>query len=170
MHPCSDHVQTIVNDSKVNDLIGKIKPVDLQDDLRQELYLAVLTTDCDKIIKLRASNELTAYVLKIVCNMVFSKTSKFYYQFRKSDSHKAIEYLSTLSDTPIIKTDSVTRYLEQKKTIDAVNWHEVTIFNKYVETNNIREVARFFEIPVNHVWSVINKIRNEIKSKCFTTA
>lgn len=41
--------------------------------------------------------------------------------------------------------------------------HEVRIFNKYVELGSSRAVARFYNIPVNHVCNVVNKVKKELK-------
>lgn len=170
MHPCSQYAERIFNDPKINTLIGKIQPTHLQADLRQEILLEVLTIDCNKIVEISARNKLTDYVAQMVCRMAFSKTSKFYYQFKKNNNDKAIEYLASLQPSPEIPTAKAQQYLNEKQNIDAINWHEVAIFRKYVEIGSMRGVARYFDVSVDHIWDVVNKVRNEIKSTCFTNS
>lgn len=168
MHPCGHFAEEVYKSPEVNNLLDKISPIDLRDDLRQEIALVILTSDCNKIGLLKATNKLTGYVLKMVCNMAFSSTSNFYYKYKKSDLKKAIEYIQSLTNQTEPNAKTVKSYLARKKQIDAINWHEVTIFEKYAELNNYRLTAEYFDIPLKHVWDVVQKLRTEIKSRCFT--
>jgi uncharacterized protein with HEPN domain len=41
--------------------------------------------------------------------------------------------------------------------------HESIIFNKYVELRSCVDVAKYFEIPKDHVFAVVKKMKHELK-------
>jgi uncharacterized protein with HEPN domain len=41
--------------------------------------------------------------------------------------------------------------------------HESIIFQKYVELRSCVDVAKYFDIPKDHVFAVVKKMRNELK-------
>ncbi len=55
---CNKLIEDIYNNPKVTELLSKIEPVDLQDDLRQELALTLLNYDCDKLLKIDKEGNL----------------------------------------------------------------------------------------------------------------
>ena len=83
MNKCSKYIEEIYLHPKVKDLISKIKPAELQDDLKQEMALALLSIDCKKILKLHKENKLIDYTLKTIWLMGTSSTSGFYSKFKK---------------------------------------------------------------------------------------
>lgn len=70
----------------VENTIAKIAHSDLDADLcdlSQMVYVALLETKPEKIEHMDARNELRFYIVKIIKNMLFSKTSRFYYEIKK---------------------------------------------------------------------------------------
>jgi uncharacterized protein with HEPN domain len=41
--------------------------------------------------------------------------------------------------------------------------HESIIFNKYVELRSCVDVAKYFDIPKDHVFAVVKKMKHELK-------
>jgi hypothetical protein len=97
--------------------------------------------------------------------MATSKTSEFYYKYKKSDLLKAVEYFNSQLDLPIIPESlaaEATKALT-KNNINIETDHEIRIFNKYVELGSNRKVAEYYGIPVNHVCNITNKVKKELK-------
>jgi hypothetical protein len=64
---CHEHIEYIYRSPQINKLISKVHPLSLQDDLRQELAMALLTMDCSKIVEIYEANALLPYCLNISC-------------------------------------------------------------------------------------------------------
>jgi hypothetical protein len=165
MSNCNEIVLDIYNHPALLNLIAKIKPQAIQDDLRQEIAVSLLTQPCEKIAALFASNELIRYSMKICWLMATSSTSQFYYKFKKSDLTKAVEYLYSMQELPTIPEHLALRAqtVLQNKNKTVEDDHEVRIFNKFVELGTARKVALYYGIPLNHVCNVINKVKSELK-------
>ncbi len=165
MNKCNDIVLEIYNHPDLIKAVSKTKPESIQDDLRQEIAVSLLLQPCDKISALFASNNLLRYAIKICWFMATSKTSEFYYKYKKSDLLKAVEYFNSQLDLPIIPESlaaEATKALT-KNNINIETDHEIRIFNKYVELGSNRKVAEYYGIPVNHVCNITNKVKKELK-------
>lgn len=171
MSTCNEIIEYVYNHKEICRLIKSVHPIDLQDDLKQEMAMALLSMDCDKIQTIHASNGIIGFSIKIITNMAFSSTSRFYKKFRQSDYDKAIEYLRCQTKLPelnpkfaTIATDRLNnKYLE-----DEMQAHEAILFTKYVEFRSCKKVAEFYNIPEKHVKDIIRKTRAELKQICIT--
>jgi DNA-directed RNA polymerase specialized sigma24 family protein len=78
--------QTIIteyyNSQWMNDAIGKMHPEDLQQDLKQEVFMVLLEMDEEKLLELHANGFLKFYAVRTMLNMIKSDRSKFYQMFR----------------------------------------------------------------------------------------
>lgn len=168
MSKCSQYIEQIYLHPKVTELISKIQPLELQDDIRQEMAMALLSIDCKKIIRLNKENNLIPYTLKMIWNMAASSTSPFYKKFKKNQNKKALEYLQYLNNTENKVVTQNNYNLAKKILNDKIDKgpneaHEAILFNKYIELNNGYDVAKYFKIPKNHVFKVIKKTKAELK-------
>jgi hypothetical protein len=163
---CNKYIETIYLDPQVNQLIKSVRPEQLQDDLRQEMALALLSIDCEKISEIWASNGLIGFSIKIITNMAFSSTSQFYKKFRKNDLEKALAYLRSQQRLPELNPNFASianKRLEEKHQEDELQAHEAILFKKYVELRSCKKVSEYFQIPEKHVKDVIRKTKLELK-------
>ena len=97
--------------------------------------------------------------------MATSNTSAFSKKFQKCDINQALDYMKAIQPLPsipetlAIKAKSALRDKNKNKYDD----HEARIFNKYVELGTSRKVAKYFDIPVNHVCGIVKKVKLELK-------
>jgi hypothetical protein len=165
MQDCKKYIEEIYNHHAFISLLSKIKPKELQDDLKQEVALVLLTKDCGQIKRLYDANELLQYSLKIIWNLGTSKQTRFYRMFKKNDYENLSVYLETLKGTELV-TDSqirnINKILDGKLDKNANEAHESIIFRKYVELNSGEKVAEFFGIPSIHCYEVIRKTKKEL--------
>ena len=94
MGECNEYIEKVYLSPEVEKLIKSIHPEALQDDLRQEMAVALLSIDCEKISKIWASNGLLGFTIKIISNMAFSNTSQFYSKYRKMITKKLLTILN----------------------------------------------------------------------------
>jgi hypothetical protein len=168
---CREAITQVYLSPQVDALIKSVRPEHLQDDLRQEMALALLSIDCKKISEIWASNGLIGYAIKIITNMAFSSTSPFYKKFRKKEYDNAIQYLRSLVILPeldIKLAHIADNRLKQKYQEDELQAHESILFTKYVELRSCKKVADFYNIPEKHVKDVIKKTKKELKQLCIS--
>jgi len=169
---CNDIIESVYLNPQIAQLIRSVRPSDLQDDLRQELALALLSIHCDKITEIWASNGLIGFSIKIITNMAFSSTSQFYKKFRKNDYDKAINYLKSQLKLPELNPKFATLANERliaKFGEDEMQAHEAILFNKYVEVRSCKKVADHFGIPEKHVKDIIRKTKLELRQLCLNS-
>jgi hypothetical protein len=169
---CNEIIESVYLNPQIDQLIKSVRPSDLQDDLRQELALALLSIHCDKITEIWASNGLIGFSIKIITNMAFSSTSQFYKKFRKNDYDKAINYLKSQLKLPELNpkfANLANERLIAKYGEDEMQAHEAILFTKYVEYRSCKKVADYFNIPEKHVKDIIRKTKLELRHLCINS-
>ncbi len=165
MQDCNRFVEEVYNHKDLLRLISKIKPESIREDLRQEVAISLLEQPCEKIAALFAGDNLLRYTMKVCWLMATSKTSGFYYKYKKSDLTKAVEYLrlsQTGTSIPIKFADVAKIHLTNKNK-DQYEYHEMLLFNRYIELGSCRAVAKYYGIPVNHTCNIVSKVKKELK-------
>ena len=171
MGECNEYIEKVYLSPEVEKLIKSIQPTSLQDDLRQEMAIALLSINCEKISQIWASNGLLGFAIKIISNMAFSNTSQFYTKYRKNDYNKAINYLKSQVKLPTLNNNLATianEELTKKFTLDQNQAHEAILFNYYVDVRSCDKVAKHFGLPEKHVKDVIRKVKKELKTICIS--
>lgn len=165
---CNELIENIYTHPKITELLSKIKPVDLQDDLRQELALTLLNYDCDKLLKIDKEGNIINYALKTLWNIGTYSEGEFNRKFKKLDL-KINDYLRSQqwNGISLNKATKAKEILNNKLETDANNAHEAILFNKYVELRSYQKVADYFKIPRIHVMRVINATKKELKQKLY---
>jgi hypothetical protein len=166
MGQCNDIIEKIYIHPDINSLIKKIKPESIQDDLRQEIAISLLEMPCEKVAALFAGDNLLRYAIKTCWIMATSKTSKFFYTYKKNDIRKAIEYLEYLQQGCNFQPSDVNRVnlaLKNKSNTTIHEDHERRIFDTYVRLGGIRQVARYYGLSPMHVSRVVAKVKSELK-------
>ncbi len=162
---CQKYILEIYESKRVKEILSKIYPQDLRDDLHQELAVTLLNMDCKKIVNMNFRNELLSYSIKTLWLMATSSTSPFFYKYKKNDLEKAIKYLESQQGKALgEKEANIAKKILLKKIDKSANdAHEAIIFNKYVELNSCVEVAKYFNIPKDHVYSVVRNCKEQLK-------
>jgi len=167
---CNEIVQSIYSHPELNEVLSKIKPDAIRDDLRQELALSLLGQPCEKISGLFASNSLLRYCIKILYNMAIGNgTSQHAHSLThaRKEMAQALRYMYATRPLPELPKELGNKAAEilLAKNKDKYDYHEQQIFWKYVELGTCRKVSQFFAIPKSHVQMVVKKVRNEIKTE-----
>lgn len=75
-------IESLYNDERFNDCISKMEPESLREDLKSEVILIMLGQPEEKLISMFKKDELIFFAVKVITNMVQSKTSPFHKMFR----------------------------------------------------------------------------------------
>lgn len=116
------------------------------EDLYQELALAVLETPDEKIQRIQNTNGARFYLVGILCNMVHSSKSRFYYNYKKP--YIPQEYPEQ-SDYSILDN------------IEKLYWFDREIFKLYADKGSLRAVQK--ETGINY--GTVNNIVKEVRKK-----
>jgi len=163
---CNDIIASIYTHPAIDKLIRSIRPIDLQDDLRQELAIVLLSYDCKKIKEINENGNLIGMALRIVYKMGNFNKSYFFKKYKYNNDEKLFEYVSLQDagiDIPIEVVKIAEDILNLKMGEDANSAHESMIFNKYIEYRSCIKVAEYFGIPKLHVFNVVKKMKIELK-------
>lgn len=74
-------------------------------DLEQDIYLELLEKDEETISKMIDNGQINYYLIRIVTNNIKSKTSRFYYKYRKNKKQE-----SSIEDEPIRENGETPNY------------------------------------------------------------
>jgi hypothetical protein len=163
---CNKIIEELYKSKEVNELIGKIEPESIREDLRQELAIILLNYDCDKLKKIKSEGNLIGFVLKIVWNMSTWTYNDFYKTYKKNNIEKAIAYMESLQQSKVSLNEAnlANRILQNKLNVDPYQAHESMIFQKYVELRSCKKVADYFGVPSIHIFEVVRRMKKELKS------
>ena len=141
----------------INQAIGKMNPYELQDDLRQEVFLVLCEMEEDRLFQMHNDGYLKYFIVRTILNMAKSDRSTFAKTFRKvyeevQDNHHDPDY----DDSLVIKLH---------KSMDILHWYEKEIFALYSETGNLLQVSRDTMIPYRSLLKTIKKVKTLLKYK-----
>ena len=167
---CSGIVQQVYTHPQLIKALAMIKPVSIQEDIRQEVAVSLLEKPCDKISDLFSQNKLLHYAIRICFNMaVGNSTAQHPYStsYTRKQLVQAFKYLYDTRPLPTVPTEIGHKAAEllSAKNRDKYDYHEQQIFWKYAELGTCRKVAQYFGIPKSHVQMVVKKVREELKNR-----
>lgn len=143
---------------EVNEAISKMHPVELQEELKSELFLRIAEIPEEKLIDLYHKKQLRFYVVRIMLNLIRSTDHKFYKKFRNFVEYVPIE---------IIEVEQLDVTTIVKEQYESLYWYEKEIFRLYTfEFNcNAKKLSIALGIPYISVVRTINKIKQDLKTK-----
>lgn len=144
------------NSEEVNTAISKMHPIELQDELKSELFLILAEMEELKLIELYEKKQLKFYLVRIMLNLVQSTDKKFYRKFRDFVEYTPIEKPDIPQSDP---TENLSEIFED------LYWYNKEIFRLYTyEFNrNARELSRATGIPYMSIIRTINQTKKGLK-------
>lgn len=152
-------IQEMYLSTDINDAIGKMNPIDLQDDLRQEVFLVLCEMDEEKLFQMYDNGYLKYFIVRTILNMAKSDRSNFYKKFRQVYQEIPITYE--------IKKEDYDEGLMNKleKGLEVLHWYEREIFRLYAKDKNLLQVSRETKIPYRSLIKTIKKTKMLLKYK-----
>ena len=142
----------------VNESFEKMQPVELQADLKAEVFLILCEMEEEKLIGLYERNELKYYMVRIMLNMIKSDRSSFFKNYR--NYVELLEY-----DVEVVETDPSETYEKIELHLQNLHWYNRELFKLYALDfkKNAKELSRKTGIPYMSIVRSINKTKAEIK-------
>lgn len=133
-------------------------PVELQEELKSELFLRIAEIPEEKLIDLYNKKQLRFYVVRIMLNLIRSTDHKFYKKFRNFVEYVPIE---------VVEQEQTDVSSIVKEHYESLYWYEKEIFRLYTfEFNcNAKKLSIALGIPYISVVRTINKIKQDLKTK-----
>lgn len=144
-------------DSKdLNDTLKKKKPVEIQEDLKSELFLIICEIEENKLLELYNRKELKFYIVRIMLNLVQSSKNNFYKNYRNFQEYNEEE-----------KPDEIDEPIEIMQYIEGLYWYQKEILKLYTFhfNKNAKELSRKTGIPYMSLIRTLNQTKKELKKK-----
>lgn len=155
-----------------NQCIRKMKPVNLQDELKAEVALILCEKDEEKIFQLWESGGLKFFTVRIILNLIQSNTSPFYKKFRSNEFSLSYHDLDSAENGEGFKrqiTLEASEYDTSKdmaiSEIDNLYWYDREILKLYAEHGTYRKVEEVTGIPFESVYKTTQRACKIIRKK-----
>jgi hypothetical protein len=152
-------IQEMYLSTDINDAIGKMNPIDLQDDLRQEVFLVLCEMDEAKLFEMYEQGYLKYFIVRTILNMAKSDRSNFYKKFRQVYQEIPVHYEIQKEEY----NEDLINKLE--KGLGVLHWYEREIFRLYAKDKNLLQVSRETKIPYRSLIKTVRKTKILLKYK-----
>lgn len=142
-----------------NQCIAKMRPVNLQDELKAEVALILCEKPDEKIYQLYESGGLRFFTVRLIINLVQSTTSPFYAKFKKFNYIQ----IETIPEPVTIDYN-----LKKDLAIACINnlyWYDQKIMELYGKLGTYRAVEAATGIPFESIYKTVMKNCKIIREK-----
>lgn len=148
-----------------NDCISRMEPDHLRSDLRAEVILILLETDEKKLLEIHSKGGLKFYTVRIIINLIQSKTSLFYKRYRQKVAELTDRFLA--EEEPDFEERATREGIEDKaiNEIDNLYWYNGGMVKLYMQHGNYRAIEKDTGIPYSSAYKTIQKSFQEIKQR-----
>lgn len=158
-------IEQLFKSREFNDCINKMEPEHLRDDLRSEVVLILLETPEEKIQLINEQvNGLKYYTVRVILNLIQSKTSKFYKQYRQQLAELNDRFAYEFTD---LEEREQREEMEDKALgeVDNLYWYNKEMVRLYLQHGNYRAIEEITRIPYSSAYKTIQRSLQEIKLK-----
>jgi hypothetical protein len=153
-------IQEMYQSTDIGDAIGKMQPRELQDDLRQEVFLVLCEMDEAKLFEMYYQGYLRYFIVRTILNMAKSDRSNFYKKFRQVYQEIPLTYEVKKEDYD----EGLMNKLE--KGLEVLHWYERELLQLYANNGkNLLAISRETKIPYRSLIKTIRKAKILMKYK-----
>jgi DNA-directed RNA polymerase specialized sigma24 family protein len=147
--------------SEIDEVLQKINPAYIRDDVRQHAFLVLFEKDEAFIIDLHTRGKLRQYVAKTIYNTANFSESKFNREYRR---HTEIP-TESFQCVPDEETDYDYEALVESCNVklEAIYWYNRDLLRLYVKLGSYRKVSEETGIPVNSVHHAVKQAKEEMR-------
>ena len=144
-------IANIYQSSEITEVLSKVNPEHIRDDLRQHIFLELLEKPGDFIIDLNTRGKLKSFIVKMIYNTSRFTKSRF---AKERGRELMVEELPDLIDE--VQEDITVP-------IDRLNWYDAEILKLYAHHGTYSKVSEATKIPRISIFNTVRKARKEIK-------
>lgn len=144
----------------INEAISKMQPIELQEDLRQEVFLVLCEMDEEKLFGMYEQGYLKYFIVRTILNMAKSDRSNFYRKFRQVYQEIPVTY-----ELPKDEYDE-TLVIKLEQGMEILHWYEAELLKLYSQNGkNLLAISRETKIPYRSLLKTIRKAKTLLKFK-----
>lgn len=149
-------IEQLYKSKEVNDAFSKMQPIELQYDLKAEVFLVLCEMDEEKLIGMYNRNEIKFYIVRTMLNMIKSDRSGFWKKYRNYTEYNA-------KDISEIEQNDITD--KMIKSIENLYWYNKKILELYTyDFNcNAKALSRETGIPYMSLVRTLKQTKNQLK-------
>jgi len=149
------------DNKEVNEAFSKMHPVELQYDLKAEVFLVLCEMNDEKLIGMYERNEIRFFLVRVMLNMIKSDRSTFWKQYRNYTEYDGKEQVEVIQANIIDKMES---------SIEKLHWYQKEILRLYALdfNKNAKELSRQTGIPYMSIIRTLKQTKTELKKNIRT--
>ena len=156
----------IENYDKLHDMAYNIAGIKQKDDLLSFVIEELYKCDQIRLREIIENKQMTFYVARIMVNQYHSKTSRYYYKYRKYYEYHVSGIVEAVSpDTSVsnkeqkLEVEERLIWIEEK--LKDLYWFDAEVFKIYYRENfSLSEMARATKINKNTLYKAIKNVKN----------
>lgn len=153
-------ITELYNSADINNAIGKMQPYELQEDLRQEVFMVLCEMEEARLFQMYSEGYLKYFIVRTILNMAKSDRSNFHKKFRQVYSEIPQTYELTKEE---YNEDVILRL---EKGMEVLHWYEKELLQLYANNGkNLLAISRETKIPYRSLLKTIRKARMLLKYK-----
>lgn len=153
-------ISELYQSKDINEAISKMQPIELQDDLKSEVFLVLCEMDEEKLIGMYEQGYLKYFIVRTILNMAKSDRSNFYRKFRQVYQEIPITY-----ELPKDEYDE-TLVTKLEQGMEILHWYEAELLKLYSQNGkNLLAISRETKIPYRSLLKTIRKAKTLLKFK-----
>jgi hypothetical protein len=143
---------------EVNNAFTKMHPIELQKDLKSEVFLILAEIQEEKLQYLYEKNLLRFYIVRVMLNLVQNVNNKFYKNYRNFVEYKITE---------TTETEDIDLTTQIQSSVENLHWYKRELLKLYTEKFNCNATAlsKYTKIPYMSIIRTLNQTKSELKSK-----
>ena len=139
-----------------------------KDDLLSFVIEELYNCDQEKIKDIIQKKQLTFYIARVMVNQYNSKTSRYYYKYKKYNSHidKNINLVKKnfIDDKYDIEKEKKLQYIDDK--LEEFHWFDSQLFKLYYnQGHSLNTLSKVTKINRNTIYHSINKVKKFLKNE-----
>lgn len=152
-------ITDLYNSRELKDVISKMHPEHLRDELLSEVMLVVCQLPEERLLQMNSDGYLKFYVIRTILNMIKSNDSTFHNKFRKV-YEEVPNIVDEVSDIEIMED----KFEKVSDFHDGLPFYEKNLLKYYLEYNcKAKKLSNDTGIPVRSIYETIYKIKRKAK-------
>jgi hypothetical protein len=145
-------IEQLYRSNDLRDCLSRIQPAEIRDDVKQHVFTELLLKPEADILDLYQRGKFTAYVAKMLVNMVRWERSSF----RKLQGKETpSESFSDMAEEPTPEAIYIP--------LEKIYWYDAKMLELYAEHGSYRKIEAITGIEFSGICKTIKKARIEIK-------
>lgn len=158
-------ITELYKSSEIDDVIAKMQPVELHEDLKSEVFAVLLELPEENVVEMYKKKVIKFWIVRTIINMIKSDRSTFYNRYRnfvEIDEKKYLEF-NQINENE----EQHELYEKIEKNLDELHWYNAEILRLYATDANFnaKSISKLTQIPYISIIRTLHKTKKELKNK-----